>query len=312
MSCKLYKTYIAKALAQEILPLEWTTFIEHAQSCPECKALLQLHTTLSREKSGMPMPEQEEFAQMRTQVLRRIQSKKPKHMAINIAEIWRLIRTNAWRPAVAFSLILGFLLGRIMPTEESNLGTRIIDGITMLAKESKQLFTEDKSQYSYSNVSLKELNENEVEMSFDVSTHVDVVRKKEDPLFLELLAQTMLSPANTGTRLKAIQLMKNSTDPKLKQSLIFALQNEPSPAVRMEAVSRLQQFPIDDEIVQAMHKVIKKENSVKMRSDALDILIKSGTPPDSINRIMESLDAQKSRSIMLRANKLTKKIKERE
>ena len=312
MSCKKYKTYIAKALAEEISPAEWTAFIEHAKHCPECQALLHIHTALNSEKPVFPMPAQEEFGQMRAQVLRRIQSKRPKKSPFNLGELWHIIYTSAWRPAVAFSLILGFLLGRMMPTEESNLGTKIIEGITTLAKERTQSFTEDKSKYRYDNVSFKELNENKVEMSFDVSTHVDVVRKKDDPLFRELLAQTLLSPVNTGTRLKAIGFMENLTDPKLKQALIHTLHHEPSPAVRMEAINRLQQFPSDDDIARIMREVIKKEEIVKIRIDALDYLIKSGTPPDTLKTIMESLDAQKSKPIMLRANKLTKKTKERE
>jgi hypothetical protein len=312
MSCKKYKKYIAKALAEQISPADWAVFIEHTKHCSECKALLQIHTTLNSEKPVFPMPKQEEFGQMRAEVMRRVQTKPPKKQTLNLGELWHNIYISAWRPAVAFSLILGFLLGRIMPTEESNLGSKIIDGITTLAKESTQLFTEDKSKYRYANVSFKELNENKVEMSFDVSTRVDVVREKDDPLFRELLAQTLLSPVNTGTRLKAIGFMENLTDPKLKQALIHTLHHEPSPAVRMEAVHRLQQFPRDDDIARMMREVIKKEEMVKMRFDALDYLIKSGTPPDTLKRIVESLDAQKSKAIMLRANKITLKNKERE
>jgi hypothetical protein len=74
----------------------------------------------------------------------------------------------------------------------------------------------------------------------------------------------------------------------------------------------LQQFPRDDDIARMMREVIKKEEMVKMRFDALDYLIKSGTPPDTLKRIVESLDAQKSKAIMLRANKITLKNKERE
>jgi hypothetical protein len=312
MSCKKYKKMIQNSLSGKLSPAEQEALHTHIAECSECHALYTIHTALDKISLTPPVPEKEEFAHMRRQVLAKIRSAKQLKMQIDFSALWQSIRTNAWRPAVAFSLVLGFLLGRIMPTEDSNLGERIIESVSLLASQSKTLFSEDKSGYSYSNVTFKESSPDEIQMSFDVSTHVDVVRDKQDPLVKEIMAQTLLSPGNTGTRLKAISSMEHLPDLKYKQSLIHAFQNDPSPAVRMAAINKLRQFPKDQEIALAMKDVIKNEENFKMRRDALEYLKKAEMDPDSLKSIIRSLDIQKSRPIIIKAEKSFKTKKERE
>jgi hypothetical protein len=312
MSCKNYKRIIEKSLLGELSPADQTKLNAHMAECPECQALFKIHSALGQTNLSMPLPDKDEFAQMRARVSTKIRSTRQQKTVFDFTALWHNLRTNAWRPAVAFSLILGFLLGRIMPTEEGNLGEQIIEGISLLASQSKSLFTEDKSGYRYSNVTIKELNQNEIQMSFDVSTHVEVTRAKDDPLAKEIMAQTLLSSGNAGSHLKAISSMGNIPDPKFKQALIHTFQYDRSPAVRMAAVNKLQQFPKDMEIALAMKEIIKNEENIKMMGDAMDYLIKTDIPPDSLKSIIKSLDMQKSRPIIIKAEKSLKTKKELE
>jgi hypothetical protein len=311
MSCIKYKAILKKSLSGEISPGDMEALDAHAVKCRECHSLLKIHSALGQTDFTTPLPEKDEFSQMRARVMNKILNEKQQKSEIDFSALWQNIRTHAWRPAVAFSLILGFLLGRIMPTDEGNLGERIIEGISMLASESKNLFAEDKSGYRYSNVTIKELNQNEVQMSFDVSTHVDVVREKEDPFYKEILAQTLLSPGNAGTRLKAISSMENIPDPKFKQALIHTIQNDPSDAIRMKAVNQLQHFPKDEDVISTMLHLLKEDESIKIQRDAFAYLKRTEIHPDTLKNILENLDKQRNRPIDLRMKKFIKTKKER-
>ena len=311
MSCKKYQLLIKNSLSGALSPDDQKVLAEHTAVCPECRALLKINSMLGGADFSTPMPGQDEFTRMRADILNKIRQSE-KARKIDLAILWQKFRANAWRPAVAFSLILGFLLGRIMPTEESSLSERIVDGISLLAAQSKNLFSEDKAGYRYSNVNIKEIDNNQVQMSFDVSTHVDGVWKKQDPLYKEVIAHTLLAPGNAGTRLKAISSMDDLRDPRVKQALILAINNDPSLAVRMAAADQLQHFPKDDDIIKTMKDILQKEESIKMGMVAVDYLTKYNQPSDSLDNVIKTLDKSISKPIKLRREKLLKIKKESE
>ena len=145
-----------------------------------------------------------------------------------------------------------------------------------------------------------------VNLSFDVTTHVDTERPKNDPLVKEVLAQSLLNPSSLGTRLKAIRFAGTIFELKIKEALLFSLQNDPNIAVRLKAMSTLVNIKNDREITDVFIDILGTEESVQMRLMAIEYLAQSDMNKDKIEKTIMESDRPVDTPIKLKMNEYLK------
>ncbi len=151
------------------------------------------------------------------------------------------------------------------------------------------------------------MNDNRIALSFDVSRHMEIIRSKDDPLVREVIAQTLLNPANPGNELKAISYSSSVFDIKLKEALIFSAQNAPILAVRIKAMSGLMNYEDDVDVQSAFLDIFQDEESVKMRLMALDYLKKSRIDKAKLQAALEQMDSGKNAAVIIKAQDYLRK-----
>jgi hypothetical protein len=277
---------------------------EYVQQYPQYKQFIKLHKLLTQGELVVPEPESEQFSRMRANVMREIRAegeKQPGWMEKMITNF----RTYAMKPEMAvaaLTLIIGILLGRALPPDQASLASDLMKQINMLASENKKLEDVRKSPYTYSNVSFREVNGEKIALSFDVTTHLDLVSKKEDPLVRDIIAQSLINPSNVGTDLKAISYTEGMDDRKLKEALVYSMLHAPVMAVRLKSMSNLLKYENDPFVQNAFIKVLRDEESVKMRLLAADYLINNQIPADSLQKALSESEIMQNPAVMLKVS----------
>jgi len=275
---------------------------EYIKVYPEFAELVSTDQLL---KSGPPpfsVPEPEKFTHMRDKVIRQIRQREETRSA-GKASVFEQLYTIIIRPEMALAaltLIVGFFLGRIFPSDKESLNSEIIDQISSLATKHDKLADLKNSPYVYSNVSFKDHDNGKISLSFDVTTHLDLLAKKDDPLVRDVMAQSLLNPSNVGSDLKTISYSETMADRKLKEALIYSIHSAPSLAVRLKAMNGLQQYKNDADVKNAFIKILKNEQSVKMRLMAVDYLTNEGFAADSLRRIVAESTVPQSPAVLVK------------
>jgi len=299
------KKLIKKLQAGVLDPAGREQLNRYLEQHPKYKDLYRIHEVLSNSSVPLPEADTEQLSRMRAEVLRIIRQKEEQ-----VPGRWQLliekIRDYGTRPEMAvaaITLILGFFLGRALPPDTNTPTSDIMKTITVLAKENKKLEDIKKSPYIFSNVSMKEVGTNNISLSFDVTTHLDMVGKKDDPLVRDILAQYLLNPTNVGSELKTIAYTEGIVDRKIKEALIFSMNHAPVLAVRLKAMQRLYENKNDPQIQEAFLKVLGEEESVKMRLLAIDYLTTSQFPAEAVQKALSESEIAKSPAVLIKARK---------
>ena len=293
---------IEKLLSGEINRIESDQLEEYVSQFPDYKNLILTHRKLDDVEFPAPDPDSEIFSKIRAEVLRKIRLKEKKSPGI-FQEYFDKISDYALRPEMAvaaLTLIIGFLLGRALPPDQGTLTSSLMQKITSLATANTNLKDVQRSPVIYSNIEYKDIDENLVSINLDATTHLDFIRKKDDPLVHDIMAQTLLSSSNVGSELKAISYTKGIVDPKLKEALIFSMHNTPILAIRMKAMSGLIDYKSDFDIQEAFLKVLRQEQSVKMRLLAIDYLTKIQVAPDTLQQALAESEVTMSPAVMIK------------
>lgn len=301
---------IEKLLSGEISQTESDQLAEYISQYPEYKDLLLVHDKLSRVEFPVPDPDTVFFNKMRTEVLRKIRVNEQKSPGI-LQEFIDKIKDYAFRPEMAvaaLTLIIGFLLGRALPPDQGTLTSNLMAKIRSLATENTNLKDVQRSPVIYSNVQFKEIDKNKVSINLDATTHLDFTGEKDDPLVRDIMAQTLLSSSNIGSELKAISYTRGIVDQKLKETLIYSMHNNPVLATRMKAMSGLIEYKNDDEIKNAVLKVLREEESVKMRLLAINYLTNIQVSPDILQQALNESAVTMSPAVMIKMRNYLEKI----
>jgi hypothetical protein len=269
---------------------------------PEYKDIVDIHNQLSNSETIIPEPEPEQFTQMRAAVMRKIRRTSERAPG-RIEQFIQKIQAHALRPEMAvaaLTLIIGFLFGRALPPDENSLTNSIMSQINALAKVNTGLEDVKKSPYAYSNVAFKEIDENNIALSFDVTTHLSMISKKDDPMVRDVIAQSLVNPTNLGTELKAISYSEGVFDQKIKEALIYSMNKTPILAVRLKAMNNLFNYKNDPEVEEAFIRVLKEEESVKMRLMAIEYLTESQLKADTLQKIVSESEAPQNPALLIK------------
>jgi hypothetical protein len=97
-------------------------------------------------------------------------------------------------------------------------------------------------------------------------------------------------------------------DPKIKEALILSVHNRHNLATRMKAMYELNNYKEDEYINEAFLKVLREEESVKMRLLAIDYLANAQVDPDILEQALIESEVTVSPAVMIKMrNYLEKK-----
>ena len=246
--------------------------LEHSQSCAGCRELVELHRRL--EESVLAGATNEELRAMRAQVLRRLRSKPAKRRLGGFRTPvvgWRAALTAA----AGLVLLLGtFSLGRwTAPMPESGTSTDSVEE----SPPALQVLT---------NLRIQEVDDSYVRLSYDAVSHREETRPKNDPLVAEALLQALSNPEPIRTRLAAIEIAEHP-EPRVRTALIRAMLEDPNLAVRLRALTKLAEMPMDTSTQGALLTVLRQEDSVQMRLEAIDALAAARIEPRQIEEAVQ-------------------------
>ena len=271
----------------------------HCRTCPDCVQALEAHQNLSEIGRRFRAAADEDLSELRSRVLTQIASPPRRGWLEMLSTPFRM------QPAMAavFAVVIfltGIASAWIQVGGDGGADQRLMTDITAEAASNRSLIDVEDSRYTYSNVTFRPLDDRRVSMDFDVTTHVNVVEPAESELVKEVLVQSLLNPSNTGSRLRAISYASNVMDPKVRDSVIFALHHDENLAVRLKALSMLAEQPVDAVVESAVTTTLLEDESVQMRLEALDYLATHISNPESIRQAIEQTDDAVNAALMVR------------
>jgi hypothetical protein len=199
-------------------------------------------------------------------------------------------RRRGWLPivaALAAAVFLGFLAGGYFIKPD-------------LVEEIQRLAVEDRdTSIRFSDVSFTPTRDGKVAASFNVSTYMETVGHKDDPLLKELMVQSLLASDTMNTRLEAIKLTEDVMDPRIREALVISLKEDESLAVRLKAMSRLADEITQPEVHDAFVWVLRNGKEVPLRLQAIDYLSGQKTDPEQLQALLEELQEENGSAIPL-------------
>lgn len=302
--CKTYQSMVKKLLSDEINETDKSELYRHAESCRHCRAVIKTYDHLKAQLSPVPHPNEARFRTMRQNVLQAIRAKQTG--AVKTRSSFRFNAFFQWlrQPAVAYAfalllLISGWFLGR--ETSPANSEPSVFAPLTSGIKQTAFRPTMEKASYLFENVRVRPAAHNRVKLSFNVSTHLEMVREKDDPLVKEVIAQSILNARLNGSQIKSLDYAKDFMDPKIKAALIKTMQHDDYMAVRLKAMEQLMAYPADPQIQEAMLQVLKNEPSTYMRLLAIDYLAKNEVEPSLLKPQLEALNEGRNAPVLMKA-----------
>jgi hypothetical protein len=307
--CKRFEDGLASLMSGDSLTDERAAVMRHIAECEDCADLFAIHAEL--EDLELPAAAESELLAMRREVLRSIR----KDSGRRARPRWRTFAAlylKPWTALVAAALVAGFFLGRLPSADRvfesaQREDARLVDGTQAIAGQlqfaalrNRRMEESANSPYTFSDLQVREVGDGQVALSFDVATHLELTRDKSDPLVSEILVQTLVNPAPVNTRLEAISLVR-SMEPKVLDALIGAMLDDDSLSVRLSALDKLLDQPINSAIEAALLKVLETEESVQMRLLAVDHLAAERVAPKRMESAVLAGQPEPGRAIFFRA-----------
>lgn len=115
-----------------------------------------------------------------------------------------------------------------------------------------------------------------VEFTFEETAPVHLKGSVNDPRIQEVLSEALVDAQNPGVRLRAVSAFNTDQlkqpDADVKRALITALKMDENNGVRKQALAALQNFPYDNEIRDALLFVLNNDSNPAMRIAAIDAI----------------------------------------
>ena len=307
--CKKYHELIKKQISSGLDEKETTFLTEHTKRCQACSDLLKVHENIERNKESIPIPTKDEFRVMRQNTLRQIRLSESSKFDVMLDRLKGFFT----RAEFAYGLALLFLIFSIYSFYSSDknqdrIPSDLIEQIDYTAQQNQTLSDIENSPYTYSNVEIIEKDNQQIHLGFNVSTYIELIRDKNDPLVKEILAQSIINSPQTGTKLSTIAYTEELLDPKLKETLLYVVQNDPELAVRLKALNILTKYANDGQIQEAFLSLLKNEESVQMRLIALDYLTANKIDTSLIVKELNKATTRNNQPVLIEAQKYIKNL----
>lgn len=286
-SCEENRGLLEDYLADGLENPELERLLEHLSDCPQCAGVVELDRRLGGLGDPADLPPPQEFAAVRRAVLRQIGKD--------------VTRRSTWLPgwmAAAAALVLAFLTGYAVNWRagESSDVAQLRRALTAAGPVSEMAAAKD----LISNVTLRRLPSGRISIGLDWTRHLEMEEEANSPLVAGLTARVLVDQDRLGTRLKAVSLAGDSSNPVVEDALIFALRHDPHPAVRLRVLEVLTGLPASDRIEAALLETLRHDRSVQMRMLAVDYLVGRRIDKATIRQAVEEADLSSDSAVLLR------------
>lgn len=309
--CQNFQTIIQNYAAGEIPPSELESLRRHCSSCPDCRALLDLHIEITELGESVPEPNEADFQAMHDRVMADILRRPQRGRFIHRRWSWGTmfgLRPALALPLAAVLLLAAVYLGRWSAASPGQAVSYNDD--ILLRAVSQQASTQQgldgywDTPFTYTNVAVKQLAGGNVDLSFDICRHISMVTPANSPVAKEVLLHAILNPEPLGTRMKAMEVATVTMDPELEEALVYTMHNDPELPVRLEALSVLTRFPYNDSMQQALITTLRQDESVQMRLLALERLADKQVQTETLRQVIGEAGLESDPAVMQRAIEL--------
>jgi hypothetical protein len=307
--CDRFHELIERRLGGDVTAADTAALREHCRGCRDCRRLCAADELL-RDAALAVEPDVLGLAEVRRAVLR--QARQPgSRPAERFSPGWRPRWAVAGAGAAAAALfLLGFLAGRRGGPAAMTLAAQdapVVRGFSKLAQAAQPIRDPLDSPFTYANVRFEPgEGSGRLRLGCDVSAHLDLERRIDDPLVAEVVVQTLRNGTSSlGSRLKAMAVASRLADPRVRSALVAVLHEDPSPAVRLEALAALAspgRGASDLQVRAAVLQALRNESSMQVRLLAVDYLAASGVDRASLLRAAESGPEAMREALVVRAS----------
>jgi hypothetical protein len=163
----------------------------------------------------------------------------------------------------------------------------------------------------------KDVENGEVEISFEQTVPVKLKGNINDIEIQKVLAKSLLDSENPGIRLQTVSAIysekRESTTEVLKNALLNAMMYDNNPGVRKVAMNALCLIPFDTEVRDAMIYVLQNDKNSGLRIQAINCLsekenLKQLSDQNTINALKERMNEDENSYIKIQAKTILTKI----
>ncbi len=299
-SCKQIHAIFERFLTGELLPSDKEILDQHLPSCVDCQSLMEIHDELMRIDGRVADPSPEASWAMRSSVLSQISQ------SANGGRNLRLNRkVSPFVPsfAAAAVLVLGVFLGSWFSQPDS-VDDQLLNAITRQASIERSLEDSWEAPLFFSNVAVRDWNDTRVSLGFDVCRSVDLTTGMNSPVASDILTHAILNSDSMGGRMRAMEIAALSTDDRLTQALVVALQQDPDQTMRITALNALARKGDNEQIQLALLGALRDDDSVQVRLLALEFLVNQSQGLDTLETIIREGSEASNPAVFQRVREL--------
>ena len=130
-------------------------------------------------------------------------------------------------------------------------------------------------------------NGNQVHILIDRVQPDEVTGTLDDNGVRQLLLQASKDPGDPGLRVDSVEMLKGQNGSDIRDALLYSVQHDENPAVRLKALEGLRHFRSDQVTRDALRSVLETDASPAVRTEAIDVLV----PTDSAGSVSPELAA---------------------
>ena len=189
--CEKFETDIQAMIAGDADFEQLEELVEHCKSCRDCRELFEMHRTLAHLGSRFDELEAVDLEEVRNLVVDQVAAKtKPCSRSGWTRSIWAPLTLH---PLTAIALVaVVFVLG-MMAFYYVDRSTPVAMDITDQALSKTSLADLENSPYSFSNVAVKYLDNNQISLSFDITKRVAVIEPADSERVKKILMNAYAS-----------------------------------------------------------------------------------------------------------------------
>ena len=289
MEHQKYKEWIKLSFYDELGKNEQEQLEKHLIICSECKAEFEeqkkLISFLSKEESqkdNQPDPQILNEARRELRAALRVETEKGAFGGTIFNSIISFL-TTPYKFALSGAAVLlaGLLVGYLI--FGSSQKTNIASPAIAVDKKGQNIndisLSQNNIQITNVHFLSKDPESGEIEFTFDAVKPMEMKGNINDRKIQSILTYAMLNGQNAGVRLNSINAIsenkKVNYDNDVKEALIRVVKFDENPGVRREALKLLNKFPYDNEIKQAYLYVLSNDTTSGMRIEAINSLFQA-------------------------------------
>jgi Putative zinc-finger/HEAT repeats len=279
MSCKDFERNLTISLYNELSREERAALDAHVASCPACRKRLEqagkLHSLLSERSSSEPSPEL--LAQCRIAldeaIDRELSSVSWKKL---FGELWTGLTTlpltrASWALAVLlFGFGLGWTLRPHVPLSPPvGDGTNVPNQASALSPDMSNMRINAITQVTPTT------EKGQVRITVDAERRMTLQGSLDDPHIRQVLVDAVRSYSNAGIRRDSLDALQaaGGNQPSVRSALLYALEKDPNPGVRLEALRTVRRMEWTPDVQRALMQAVAPGNNPGVRVAALDVLV---------------------------------------